>query len=321
MERSGKVAQKILMIVGPTAVGKTALSIRLAQKFNGQVVSGDSMQVYQKLDIGTAKITNEEMQGIPHYLLDEIPIDQRFSVADFIDRTKKVISKIATQDALPMLVGGTGFYLQSFVDDFHFGNDQYQDDRLRSQLHQYAQEYGQQALWKRLDLVDSVAAAKIPVANERRIIRALEVFEKTGKKFSVQSDHANNAYDFLIIGLNTRRSLLYERINHRVDLMVKDGVLDEARYLYENGGGKLPAGKGIGYKEFYPYFEHQATLEECIAKVKQNSRHYAKRQLTWFHNKMNVHWFDLVQNFDADYPRIIELVEKWLKEKNNEKMD
>ena len=309
------MAQKVLMIVGPTAVGKTTLSIKLAQKFNGQVVSGDSMQVYQKLDIGTAKVTNEEMQGIPHYLLDEIPIDQRFSVADFIDRTRKAILKIAAQDALPMLVGGTGFYLQSLVDDFHFGNDQYQDDHLRNQLHQYAAENGQQALWDRLDQIDPVAAAKIPVTNERRVIRALEVFEKTGKKFSVQSDHPNNNYDFLIIGLNTARSVLYERINHRVDLMVKEGVLDEARYLYENGGSKLPAGKGIGYKEFYPYFEHQASLEECIAKVKQNSRHYAKRQLTWFRNKMDVHWFDLVQNFDTDYPQIIELVEKWLKEK------
>ena len=293
------MAQKVLMIVGPTAVGKTTLSIKLAQKFNGQVVSGDSMQVYQKLDIGTAKVTTEEMQGIPHYLLDEIPIDQRFSVADFIDRTKKAISKIAAQDALPMLVGGTGFYLQSFIDE----------------LHQYAEEHGQQALRDRLDQIDPVAAAKIPVTNERRVIRALEVFEKTGKKFSVQRDHANDTYDFLIIGLNTERAVLYERINHRVDLMVKDGVLDEARYLYENGGSKLPAGKGIGYKEFYPYFEHQASLEECIAKVKQNSRHYAKRQLTWFRNKMDVHWFDLVQNFDTDYPRIIELVEKWLKEK------
>lgn len=309
------MAQKVLMIVGPTAVGKTTLSIKLAQKFNGQVVSGDSMQVYQKLDIGTAKVTTEEMQGIPHYLLDEIPIDQRFSVADFIDRTKKAISKIAAQDALPMLVGGTGFYLQSLIDDFHLGNDQYQDDHLRNQLHQYAEEHGQQALWDRLDQIDPVAAAKIPVTNERRVIRALEVFEKTGKKFSVQRDHANDTYDFLIIGLNTERTVLYERINHRVDLMVKDGVLDEARYLYENGGSKLPAGKGIGYKEFYPYFEHQASLEGCIAKVKQNSRHYAKRQLTWFRNKMDVHWFDLVQNFDTDYPRIIELVEKWLKEK------
>ena len=273
------------------------------------------MQVYQKLDIGTAKVTTEEMQGIPHYLLDEIPIDQRFSVADFIDRTKKAISKIAAQDALPMLVGGTGFYLQSLIYYFDFGNDQYQDDHLRNQLHQYAEEHGQQALWDRLDQIDPVAAAKIPVTNERRVIRALEVFEKTGKKFSVQRDHANDTYDFLIIGLNTERAVLYERINHRVDLMVKDGVLDEARYLYENGGSKLPAGKVIGYKEFYPYFKHQASLEECIAKVKQNSRHYAKRQLTWFRNKMDVHWFDLVQNFNMDYPRIIELVEKWLKEK------
>lgn len=309
------MAQKVLMVVGPTAVGKTALSIKLAQKFNGQVVSGDSMQVYQKLDIGTAKVTSREMQGIPHYLLDEIPISQRFSVADFVDRAKTAITKIAAQDALPILAGGTGFYLQSLIDDFHFGSDHYQDDCLRNQLHQFAIKYGQKALWNQLNQIDSAAAAKIPITNERRVIRALEVFAKTGKKFSVQNDHSNHVYDFLIIGLNTERKVLYERINHRVDLMVKEGVLDEARYLYENGGSKLPAGKGIGYKEFYPYFEHQASFEECIVNVKQNSRHYAKRQLTWFRNKMDVHWFDLVQNFEIDFPQIIELVGKWLKEK------
>lgn len=306
----------MLMIVGPTAVGKTSLSIKIAQQFNGQVISGDSMQVYQGLDIGTAKVTSEEMQGVPHFMLDEIGVDQRFSVADFIDKTENLITQISQQAALPMIVGGTGFYLQSLVDNFHFGKDQYQNDDLREELHQFAVKNGQQALWNRLNKIDPEAAQKIPVTNERRVIRAIEVFEKTGQKFSHQADHENGKYDFLIIGLNTERSVLYDRINQRVDLMMNDGLLDEARALYEKGGEALPAGKGIGYKEFYPFFEGKSSLEQCIAKVKQNSRHYAKRQLTWFRNKMDVHWFDLVQNADEDYPKIIKLIEKWLKEKN-----
>lgn len=315
------MTQKVLMIVGPTAVGKTTLSIELAKKYHGQIISGDSMQVYQGLDIGTAKITKPEMQGIPHYLMDILSVNQRFSVADFIEKTRVAITQIHSQNALPMIVGGTGFYLQSLIDNFHFGHDQYSDDTLRIKLHQFAEKYGKQALWNRLFQVDSVAAQKIPVNNERRVIRALEVFQKTGKRFSSQQDCASSQYDFFILGLNTERSLLYQRINQRVDEMVKKGVIDEAYSLYLNGGLSLPAGKGIGYKEFYPYFEHRATLEECIEKVKQNSRHYAKRQLTWFRNKMDVHWFDLVQHYDIDLEKINCMITKWLKEDNNEKMD
>lgn len=307
------MAQKILMIVGPTAVGKTALSVKIAQKFNGQIISGDSMQVYQKLDIGTAKVTAEEMQGITHYMLDEIPVTQRFSVADFTNKTKKLITEISYKKALPILVGGTGFYLQSLVDDFHFGKDQYSNEKVRDELHQFALENGQQKLWDKLNQIDPDAAQKIPVTNEQRVVRALEVYLKTGQKFSKQNDQSNDDYDFLIIGLNTDRQLLYQRINLRVDQMMDQGLLKEARYLYDQGGLKLPAGKGIGYKEFYPYFENQCSLKQSIDKVKQNSRHYAKRQLTWFRNKMDVQWFDLVQNFDEDYLKINQLVTEWLK--------
>lgn len=315
------MSQKVLMIVGPTAVGKTALSVKLAKKYHGQIISGDSMQVYQGLNIGTAKVTKQEMQGIPHYLIDELPINQRFSVADFITKAKNAIIQIQSQNSLPIIVGGTGFYLQSLVDNFHFGKDQYLDDHFRTELHQFATKYGQQALWNRLFQVDPVAAQKIPVTNERRVTRALEVFQKTGRRFSSQQDHANSQYDFLILGLNTERSLLYQRINQRVDIMVQKGVINEAHQLYLNGGLNLPAGKGIGYKEFYPYFAHQASLEDCIEKVKQNSRHYAKRQLTWFRNKMDVDWFDLVQHSKNDFPKINYKVTEWLKENSNEKMD
>ena len=306
------MVQKVLMIVGPTAVGKTTLSIKLAKHYDGEVVSADSMQVYQKLDIGTAKVTATEMEGVKHYLLDELPMSQRFSVADFINKSKEAINQIAQKGDLPILVGGTGFYLQSLVDNYHFGNDNYQDDQIRDQLHEYALHYGKQALWNKLNTIDPHAAQKIPQGNERRVIRALEVYQKTGKLFSQQHDQINTEYDFLIIGLNTKREILYQRINKRVDQMVAAGLLEEAHDVFDHGGFKLPAGKGIGYKEFYSYFEGKESLEDCIAQVKQNSRHYAKRQLTWFRNKMNVHWFDLVTDFDNEYPQILHLVEQWL---------
>nr|WP_321314825.1 tRNA (adenosine(37)-N6)-dimethylallyltransferase MiaA [uncultured Ligilactobacillus sp.] len=316
------MVEKVLMIVGPTAVGKTSLSIKLAQHFNGQVISGDSMQVYQNLNIGTAKVTAEEMQGVRHYLLDEIPITERFSVADFKNKTQQAIQKIYMDNALPILVGGTGFYLQSFIDNYHFGKDAYAstDKLIREKYYQFAEENGKQALWEKLNEIDPDAASKIPIANTVRIIRALEVYEKTGKLFSQQKDHPDENYDFLIIGLNTNRKILYERINERVDIMMNDGLLEEAKYLFENGGLDLPSGKGIGYKEFYPYFEGKESLQNCISNVKKNSRHYAKRQLTWFRNKMNVNWFDLVQNFDEDYNKIIKLVTRWLKENKNGEM-
>lgn len=308
------MTQKVLMIVGPTAVGKTALSIKLAKKFNGEIISGDSMQVYRNLNIGTAKITSSEMEGVKHYLLSDIDVHQRFSVAEFKQRTQAIITKIQGKNALPILVGGTGFYLQSFVDDFHFGNDEYLNDSIRKSLMDFSVENGEKALWDKLNAVDPKAAQKIPVNNKRRIIRALEVYLKTGKLFSEQVDHQNSNYNFLIIGLNTDRQKLYQRINQRVDQMMEDGLLAEAEYLYDQGGVFLPSGKGIGYKEFYPYFEHQKTLAECIDEVKKNSRHYAKRQLTWFRNKMDVHWFDLVSNFDEDFEKIINLVSTWLEE-------
>lgn len=306
--------QKVLMIVGPTAVGKTTLSINLAQRFNGEIISGDSMQIYKNLDIGTAKINPDEMQGIKHYMLDEISIDQRFSVADFISKTKLAIQKIVQDNALPFLVGGTGFYLQSLIDEYQFGKDKYEDESLRNKYQQFAKQNGNQALWDKLNQIDPDAAQKIPIGNQRRIIRALEVYQKTGNKFSQQTDHATGEFDYLIIGLNTKRSILYQRINQRVDQMMSQGLLDEAKYLYENGGLALPSGKGIGYKEFYPYFEGKADLASCVDLVKKNSRHYAKRQLTWFRNKMQVNWFDLVTNFDQDYTKIVKLVEKWMEE-------
>lgn len=308
------MTQKLLLVVGPTAVGKTALSVELAQKFNGEVISGDSMQIYRTLDIGTAKVTLEEMQGIKHYMLDINDVSQRFSVADFIASAKKDAQMIEQKHKLPIIAGGTGFYLHALLNDFHLGKDSYDEaETTRQKWHAYAKEHGKQALWDKLFEIDPKASKKIPPQNENRVVRALEVYETTGNLFSSQSDQKDDSFDALMIGLTTERALLYKRIEKRVDLMVKQGLEDEAKMLYEKGGLELPAGKGIGYKEFYPYFEGKTTLEEAISEVKKNSRHYAKRQLTWFRNKMDVKWFDIIEHPEQKQ-EIFELVRDWLRE-------
>lgn len=303
--------KKIVAIVGPTAVGKTALSIKIAKRFSGEVISGDSMQVYRNLDIGTAKISTEEMQGIKHYLLDCREISERWSVADFVKETKEIADGCWQRQKLPLIVGGTGFYIQALIDNYQLGNDNYDGDKVRLELAQYLQTHGQQALWEKLNQVDSNAAKKIPVANSRRVIRALEVYLKTGQLFSAQADSPQAEFETLLIGLTTDRKVLYERINQRVDLMLAAGLIDEARYLYKQGALELPAAKGIGYKEFYPYFRGEYSYERAVELIKRNSRHYAKRQLTWFRNKMDVNWFDIVAHPDEEQA-IINLIEGWL---------
>ena len=306
------MAQKVLVIVGPTAVGKTALSIKLAHEFNGEVISGDSMQVYQGLDIGTAKVTLTEMDGIPHYLIDILRPDQQFTVADFVSMSQTKLAEIGAQQKLPLIVGGTGLYVQALLDNFGLGaTTQFTDEQVRADLEAFAAKEGKQALWDRLAQLDPQAAQKIPVNNVRRVVRALEVCQVSGQLFSAQADSASGDYDPLIIGLNTERQVLYQRINQRVDLMVKAGLVDEARQLYQAGGTKLAAGKGIGYKELYPYFAGTAPLADCVERIKINSRHYAKRQLTWFRNRMEVNWFDIVSDPDQQ-EQIKQLIASWL---------
>ncbi|KRK89866.1 tRNA (adenosine(37)-N6)-dimethylallyltransferase MiaA [Lentilactobacillus sunkii] len=303
---------KVLAIVGPTAVGKTALSIKLAHEFNGEIISGDSMQVYQGLDIGTAKVTKTEMDGVKHHLIDIRQIDERFSVADFVDAASKLIQTITAEGRLPIIVGGTGFYLQALLSGLELGGDEYQDDHLRKQLLNEAQTDGNEILHQRLNRVDPDAAAGIPVNNVRRVIRALEVYIKTGHRFSDQQN-AKNQYDAFVIGLTTDRSLLYQRINERVDQMVKAGLLNEAQHLYDEGGQEFQSGKGIGYRELFPYFEQRMALDDAVDLIKKDSRHYAKRQLTWFRNKTQPkpNWYNLVE-----YPNTLENIKndvtEWL---------
>lgn len=285
---------KVIAIVGPTAVGKTSLSIELAKQFNGEIISGDSMQVYRGLDIGTAKVTAEEMEGIPHHLIDVRDVDKSYSAADFQKAARKAIQEISDRGKLPIIVGGTGLYIQSLLWDYKLGNEgELEDDSLRAKYEAFAEENGNLALWEKLQLTDPLAAEKIHCNNRKKMIRALEVFELTGHSILEPKEQPKELYDSFLIGLNTDRSILYQRINQRVDLMVEQGLLAEAKNLAKNP--TVQAAQGIGYKEFFPYLSGGSSLEAALEEVKLHSRRYAKRQLTWFRNRMSVRWYDLIQ--------------------------
>ncbi|MGX6978585.1 tRNA (adenosine(37)-N6)-dimethylallyltransferase MiaA [Vagococcus elongatus] len=314
--------QKIIVIVGPTAVGKTDLSINLAKKFQGEIISGDSMQVYKNLNIGTAKVTKEEQQGIPHFLLDEIEMTDRYSAGDFQTSARKHIKEIGNRGHLPIIVGGTGLYIQALLFDFTLGgreDNTIEKQAIRRQWEEISETKGKTFVWEHLRQIDPAAADTIHPNNLRRVIRGIEIMETTGKSITEQqgdiTDLSASLYDVKLIGLTTDRELLYERINHRVDLMMKEGLEDEARMVFETPDAQ--SAQGIGYKEFFPYFSGEMSLEEAVTQVKQNSRRYAKRQLTWFRNRMNVSWWDLVQRPE----KISELEEelaKWLEQKEEE---
>lgn len=301
---------KVLVIVGPTAVGKTSLSIKLAKKLNGEVISGDSMQVYRKLDIGTAKITNDEMDGIPHHLIDILDVNEDYSAAEFVKSANSLIEEITKRNKLPIIVGGTGFYIQALLDGLVLGGEFDSDPAYRDKLHQFSLDNGSKLLWDKLNDIDPKSAYKIPKSNERRIIRALEVYHHTGELFSEQNNK-EVTLDSYVIALNTDRQVLYDRINQRVDLMIENGLIDEAKWLWNQSNDDLPALKGIGYREFSGYFDNQKDLNSVVDSIKQDSRHYAKRQLTWFRNKMNVTWYDTISNMDSE-KKIEKDVLNWL---------
>lgn len=291
---------KIVVIVGPTAVGKTALSIQLAEKFNGEIISGDSMQIYKELDIATAKVTPAEMKGIPHHLIDIKEIEEEYSVSDFQSEASQKIKEIVSRGHLPIIVGGTGLYIESLL--YPVTHAQVEaNEGLRVELGKIANDMGNKKLWDRLNEVDPKAAQKIHPNNVRRVIRAIEVYEETGQLFSDFQKERNKKesdYDVFLIGLNTERERLYERINQRVDEMVKIGLIEEAQRLWEKVGPELnvQSARGIGYKELFDYFNQESSFEEAIDAVKQSSRRYAKRQITWFKNRFDqVHWYDLVE--------------------------
>lgn len=289
----------LIVIAGPTGVGKTDLSIKIAQNFNGEIINGDSLQVYHGLDIGTGKIREAEKEGIPHHLLDILQVDEEFNAQKFKELSHKAIIAIYNRGNLPILVGGTGLYLEGLLYDLEFGYEEVSDSQVRQQLEAEAQSKGALALWKKLKNIDPKAADKIPYQNVRRTIRALQVIRETGKLFSSQDSHEmkKSTYDELLIVLDRPRNQLYDRINRRVLQMIDQGLEKEARSLYELSRGQdWQSMKGIGYKEWWPYIQGYMSQEQVIADIQKNSRRYAKRQLTWFRNRMkSQHWINMSQ--------------------------
>ena len=290
---------KIAVILGPTASGKTALGIEMAKRFGGEVVSADSMQIYEGMDISTAKPTIEEMDGIPHHLIGFLPRDRAFSVAEYVDLAGKVIKDISDRGKLPIIVGGTGLYIDSLVENIKFP-DITSDEKVRERISNDIETLGVDAVFERLKECDPETAAELHPNNKVRVIRALEVFELTGRKLSdlkAESRLEPSPYDAVMIGLNCRdRQKLYDRINKRVDIMVENGLEAESREVYESSDMKTAA-NAIGYKELIPYFKNEADFSECIDKIKQETRRYAKRQLTWFGKNAKIQWL-MLDEFD-----------------------
>ena len=308
MTENGKI--RVAAVVGPTASGKTALGVEIAKALNGEVISADSMQIYRGMDIATAKPTAEEMQGIPHHLIDFLDRGTSFSVADYVELAGKAIRDVDSRGNLPVIVGGTGLYISSLLENIKFADIEC-DENLRMRLENEAAEKGNEYLFEKLKIADPETAAELHPNNLVRVIRALEVFELTGKKLSrykAESRSEETPYDSVIIGLSySDRQKLYDRINRRVDIMIESGLVDEARAVYESGNMKT-AGNAIGYKELIPYFRNECSLEECVEKIKQETRRYAKRQLTWFRKNAKIHWI-MLDEFD-DKEKILTFCKK-----------
>ena len=287
---------KLLVIVGPTAVGKTDIAIEVAHELNGEIISADSMQIYRGMNIGTAKPSLAEQAGIPHHLIDVVDPGEPFSVADYQALARQKIDEITARGRLPILAGGTGLYARAVIDPYNFIPADTDWD-LRAKLRQQAREAGLQALYQWLAEVDPIAAERIHANDERRIIRALEVYQTTGQPLSFweqQTDKLDPFYDLIMIGLNRPREELYERINLRVDMMVEQGLLAEAQDLLAKGlDDNFIASQAIGYKEFFAYLGGEESLGEAMDKLKQGTRRYAKRQLTWFRADPRVRWVQL----------------------------
>ncbi len=288
----------VLVVTGPTASGKTALGIELAKIYNGEVVSADSMQIYKGMDIATAKPTPQEMDGIPHHLISFVDRTQSFSVADYVKVAYETINDIHKRGKLPIVVGGTGLYISSMMDNIQFCEIE-SSEEIRSKLYLEAQTFGNKHLLDRLYTIDVKSAETLHENNLGRIVRALEVYELTGKTMSQLKEESRSVetpYNWLAFGLNFQdRNTLYERINKRVDIMVQNGLIEECLEVYNHGNMKT-SHQAIGYKELIPYFENKSSLQECIDCIKQETRHYAKRQLTWFRKDNRINWL-IVDNF------------------------
>lgn len=289
---------KIIVITGPTSVGKTALSIAIAKKYDGEIINADSMQFYKGLNIGTAKIKEEEKEGIPHHLFDINEIDDEYSIYHYQKDARIIIEDIQKRHKTPILVGGTGLYLKAALYDYQLSKET-QNSKF--------EEYTNEELYKLLTKIDQ--NAKVDPNNRRRLIRALSYYQENNKSIS-QNKTDKLLYDTIFIGLTCDRNILYDRINQRVDIMVKEGLIDEVRKFYDQKIYTKPLINGIGYKELYQYFDGKITLDEAIDLIKKNSRHYAKRQYTFFNHQMNIKWFNVsFTNFNDTIEEVIKYID------------
>lgn len=300
----------LIILTGPTAVGKTSLSLSLAKELDGEIVSADSMQVYRYMDIGTAKIREEERQGIPHHLIDVLDPWEDFNVVRFQKMAREALEEIWERGHIPIVTGGTGFYIQALLYDIHFTENN-EDSSLRKDLENYARENGAEALHSRLAEVDEKAASQIHFNNVKRVIRALEFYYQTGKKMSEHNEEERkrtSPYDFKYFVLNDEREHLYAGINRRVDLMMEEGLVEEVRKLKEMGcDSAMVSMQGLGYKEILSHLEGEYTLDEAVYKIKRDTRHFAKRQITWFKRERDVIWLHK-PDYDYDETKIRETV-------------
>ena len=305
---SKKKRPQIIVICGPTASGKTALSIELAKKINGEIVSCDSMQIYKDMNIGTAKPTEEEKEGIKHYLLDFISPDERYSVADYKKDAKKAIKEILNKGKIPIIVGGTGLYIDSLIYEIEFQDIEF-DEEYRKKLEKEVEEKGLQELYERAKKIDPEAIKKISQNDKKRILRILEIYHSTGKNKTEQEKESRKKeveYDYKVYALNWDREKLYDRINKRVDIMIEQGLIEEVKNIY-NKYDKFPtAMQGLGYKEVVEYLEGKTTKEEMIEKIKQETRRYAKRQVTWFRKNKQTIWLNAEDELQNNIQIILE---------------
>ncbi len=290
---------KLFILMGPTAVGKTSLSIKLAKDLDGEIISADSMQIYKYMDIGTAKVTKDEMDGVPHYMLDIIEPDQSFSVSNYKNMATEYIRDINNRNKLPIVVGGTGLYINSLTYNLNFASVP-PDEAIRNRLEALGDQYGNEYIHRMLLEVDEESGQRISIKDRKRIIRALEIYEITGKTMTEYNKNfrsLNEDYDLAMVCLNMERSKLYENINKRVDIMIDNGLIDEVKHILSMGYHKdLVSLQGIGYKEIIQYLENQISFDDAVDRIKQGSRNYAKRQLTWFRRDNRIKWVD-VDNF------------------------
>lgn len=318
-----KKKPEIIILTGPTAVGKTNLSIKLAKAVNGEIISADSMQVYKGMDIGTAKIREAEMEGIPHHLVDALEPEEPLSVALFQSMARDAVNKITEKGKIPIVTGGTAFYIQALLYGIDFTGEE-QDTTFRNAMYEKGEtEEGKKAIYEELKTVDAEYAETVHYNNLKRVVRALEYYHHTGEKFSAYNERQrerNAEYAFCYFVLNDDRERLYERIDKRVDIMVEEGLLEEVKGIYLKGYDRsLPSMQAVGYKELFSHYDGECSLEEAIQMIKQDSRHYAKRQLTWFRKEKDVIWIDK-DKFGYDEEKILSFMLEEIRkmEQNNE---